>query len=238
MRALWVALAVVLLSASAAAAQVGHTPGKSPYHDIYKGHAFTATYGHLGGGGGDFGIAPHSGDSYGFRYDIRAGAPVQLGLGFSHASLERLIVNPFVVLANRVSGPVKQTVNFVEANIQLNLTGGKTWHHLAPFVGASVGIAIAGNTPADTSGFKFGKKIYLAPAAGARIFITSRLHIRAEARATFWKIKYPASFQQEPVDEPGIPPDNSNAVIPPGGKGSEWTATSWLQVGLGYSFSL
>jgi hypothetical protein len=69
-----------------------------------------------------------------------------------------------------------------------------------------------------------------------RIFLTRRLHLRGEARATFWKIKYPASFQQEPPLQPGIPPDNSNAVIPDN-RVSEWTATPWLQVGLGYSFS-
>ena len=79
------------------------------------------------------------------------------------ARLKRLIVDPFVELANRTSGPVDQTVTFAEANLQLNLTGGKTWHRLAPFVGSGVGVAFAGSTPADTSGFKLGRKIYLAP---------------------------------------------------------------------------
>ena len=91
-------------------------------------------------------------------------------------------------------------------------------------------------TPGDSSGFKFGRKIYLAPTVGTRIFITDRLHLRAEVRAMFWKLKYPSSFQQEPVEEPGNPPDNSNAVITDG-RVQEWTATSWLQVGLGYSLS-
>ncbi len=227
--------AVLSATAGAASAQVGHAPGKSPFHDIYRGHSVTATFGHIGGDGGRFGIAPHSGNSYGFRYDIRAGSAVQLGLGFARADLDRLIVNPFVVLANRVSGPVKQTVSFAEANIILNLTGGKSWHRLAPFFGSAVGMTFPSGTPADTSGFEFGKKIYLAPTLGTRIFLTSRLHLRAEGRLMFWKVKYPASFQQEPPDEPGTV-DNPNAVIPDG-RVAEWTATPWLQVGLGYSFS-
>ena len=40
----------------------------------------------------------------------------------------------------------------------------------------------------------------------------------------------------EPPLEPGTPPDHSNAVITDG-RTNEWTASSWLQVGLGYSFS-
>ena len=220
---------------AAARAQVGHPPGASPYHDIRRGHSFTPLGGYFGGDGGRFGIAPHSGGIYGFRYDIRAATPMEMGLGFARGSLDRLIVDPFVELANRVSGPLKQTVTFVEFDLQLNLTGGKTWHRLAPFVGAGVGLTFPSGTAADTSGFKLGHKLYFAPSAGVRFFLTDRLHLRGEARTTFWKLKYPTSFTQEPALEPGTT-DDSNAVITDGNL-SEWTTSSWLQVGLGYTFS-
>jgi hypothetical protein len=232
LRALAIA-ATLAVTVRSAAAQVGHAPGHSPYHDIHKGHTITAVFGHIAGDGGRFGIAPHDGNSYGIRYDIRAGSAVQMGLGFSRADLNRLIVNPFVVLANRTSGPVQQTVSFAEINLVLNLTGGKSWHRLAPFVGGSLGLSFPSGTPQDTSGFEFGHRFFVAPNAGLRIFITDRLHLRAEARATFWKIKYPPSFQQEPPDQPGTT-DSPNAVISDG-RVSEWTATPWLQVGLGFS---
>lgn len=238
MRALRVLAAAAALAstAQAAAAQVGHAPGQSPYRDILKGHSVTGVFGHISGDGGRFGIAPHRGYVYGIRYDIRAGSPVQMGLGFARADLERLIVNPFVALGNRTSGPFTQTVSFVEFNLLLNVTGGKSWHRLAPFVGSAVGLTFSSGTVEDSSGFKFGRRIYLAPTVGTRIFLTGRLHMRAEARATFWKITYPASFQREPVEEPGNPPDNSNAVITDG-RVREWSTTPWLQIGLGYSFS-
>ena len=219
-----------------AAAQVGHPPGASPYRDIRKGHTVTGTFGHFGGDGGRFGIGPHDGRVYGFRYDVRTGSAVQVGLGFARGDLERLIVNPFVELVNRVSGPVSQTVSFAELTLQLNLTGGKSWHRLAPFVGTGVGLTFPSGTPQDTSRFQLGHKIYLAPGAGVRIIITDRLSLRGEARAMFWKLKYPTTFEDEPALEPGDPPVNSNAVIPDG-RTSEWTTTSWLLVGLGYSFS-
>jgi hypothetical protein len=233
-------LTVTLLVAATPAplaGQVGHAPQSSPYHDIRKGHSVTPFFGQFGGSGGRFAIAPHDGQIYGVRYDLRTGSTIQIGLGFARADLQRLIVDPFDSLSRRVSGPVDQTVTFAEVNLQLNLTGGKTWHRLAPFVGAGVGLTFPSGTPADTSKFELGKKIYLAPMAGVRIFVTDRLSLRGEARAVFLKLKYPSTFEDEPAAQPGDPPDNSNAVITDGNV-SEWITNSVLLVGLGYSFSL
>jgi hypothetical protein len=218
-----------------ASAQVGNPPQSSPFRDIRPGHTFTVTGGYFFGGGGDFNIGPHHGRLIGARYDIRTSRAVQFGLGVTRGNLQRLIVNPFVTLANRRTGPVDQSVTFIDLALQLNVTGGKTWHRLAPFVGLSSGLALATSTPADTSGFEFGSELYFAPGIGFRFFLAQRLHLRAEARATFWKLDYPTTFTQEPVEEPGTP-GNPNAVIT-GGSLSEWTSSSWLSVGLGYSFS-
>jgi hypothetical protein len=231
-----VILGLCVLKASSLAAQVGHSPQSSPYRDIRKGHSFTVAGGYFSGRGGRFGIGPHSGVTFGVRYDIRTASTIQFGVGIARANLERFIVNPFVSLANRRSGPVRQTVTFAELALQFNVTGGKSWHRIAPYVAASGGIAFSSGTPADTSQYEFGNKFYFAPGVGVRLFLSERLHLRAEARATFWKLKYPTTFQQEPVEEPGTP-ENPNAVIT-GNDLSEWTTSSWLQAGLGYSFSL
>ena len=226
-----IACAIAMLCPALASAQVGHPPGRSPYRDIPKGHTLTGFAGLFGGSGGRFGIAPHDGTVFGLRYDIRTASPIQMGLLLARGNLERLIVDPFVELENRVSGPVDQTVSFLELDLQLNLTGGKTWHRLAPFVGAGVGLTFPSGTPADTSGFELGKKIYLAPHAGFRLFITDRLHLRSDARVIFWKLSYPASFTREPTLDPDSPP------VIDDGRVSEWTTSSWLQAGLGFSFS-
>jgi hypothetical protein len=224
------------LVASPGIAQVGHPPHSSPYRDIRKGHTLTLLGGYLKGDGGDLNIGPHSGSVFGVRYDLRSGSTIQLALGIERGDLERSIINPFVSLANRRTGPVKQSVTFLDLALQFNLTGGKSWHRIAPFVGASAGVALASGTPADTSGYEFGRKFYLAPGMGIRLFLSDRLHLRAEARATFWKLNYPTTFQNEPTEEPGTAAE-PNAVIPPGGKLSEWTSSRWLRIGLGYSFS-
>jgi hypothetical protein len=221
----------LLVTPASAAAQVGHRPESSPYRDIRKGHSFTITGGYFKGDGGRFGIGPHGGAVFGVRYDIRTASTLQLGIGVFRGNLERFIIDPFVVPANRVSGPVKQSVTFAELDIHFNVTGGKSWHRLAPYVAISGGVAMAERTPADISGFHFGRKLYLAPGIGLRFFLSERLHLRGEARATFWKLNYPTTFQQPPRDDPTAPP------VLAGGSTTEWISSRWLQAGLGYSFS-
>lgn len=229
------AIAAMALTTQSLSAQIGHPPGGSPFRDIRKGHTLTATGGYFGGSGGEFNIGPHRGKVFGGRYDIRTASTIQIGLAVARGNLDRFIVDPFVRLANRRSGPVRQSVTFAEITLQFNLSGGKSWYRLAPFIGAGVGLAFGNATQADTSQYEFGRKLYVAPSVGFRFFITDRLHLRGEARAAFWKLNYPATFQAEPTEEPGTP-ENPNAVIV-GNKLTEWTASPWLQVGLGYSFS-
>jgi hypothetical protein len=204
-------LALALLAPRALLAQVGHPPASSPYRDIPKGHTFTPFAAFFAGDGGRFGVAPHNGQVYGFRYDIRTGSTIQMGLLLGHGEMERLILDSLVA-GGLVTGLVDQSTTFVEADLQLNVTGGKTWNRLAPFVGAGIGLAWAEDIPADRGVFELGTKFYFAPHAGLRLFVTDRIHLRGDARVMFWKLNYPNS--------------------------SEWDTSGWYQAGLGFGFSL
>ncbi len=218
------------------AAQVGHPPDASPFRDLKAGHSITPLFGYVGGSGGPLGVGPHKGTTIGLRYDLRTASTIQFGLGYARGNLERLVVNPFVALANRTSGPFEQTTSFVDLSVQLNLTGGKSWHRLAPYASLGAGLAFGNaDVASDSSGYEFGNKFYVAPAIGTRLFITDALHLRADVRGLFWNLKYPDSYGREPVEEPGTP-EEPNAVKPQGSL-SEWTLTPMLQVGLGYVFS-
>jgi hypothetical protein len=229
-------LAALAATPVAARAQVGYPPSASPYRDIPRGHTITATGGWLGGTGGSLHLGPHSGATYGARYDVRTNAFLQLGLDVEHGTFDRFIVDPFVRLADRTRGPVRQSLTFVEASLQFNLTGNKSWNHIAPFFATGLGVAFASPSvaPGDSSGYKFKNKFYFAPTIGTRIFFGSRLHLRAEARALVWRLNYPGSFTSEPRLEPGTN-GKSNAVIQDNHL-NEWTPTPWLRVGLGFSF--
>lgn len=227
-------LLLALLPFRPAAAQVGHPPGHSPYADIPRGATWTALVGDFRGDGGVVGVGPHHGLTYGLRYDIRVGGLVSLALVFSRGNLERLIVNPYDSVAKRVSGPVSQYVYFAGGGFQMNLTGPKTWHGLAPYVGGDLGFALSQSTPADTSGYKFGNRLFVAPGVGVRVFLGRHVHLRLDSKVNLWKLKYPGSFAQEPTVQPGTA-NQSNAVIP-NGKLSRWDGSLWLQAGLGIAF--
>jgi hypothetical protein len=203
-----------------AASQVGHPPAKSPYRDIKQGSSITFTSGRILGNGGDVGVGPNSGWTFGGRFDFRSGRALALGLGVSYGQLERLIVDPFT---DQVTGPVDQSVFFTEALITLNLTGGKTWNGFAPFIGFAGGFGFGSKVPADTSGYDFGTKFFFAPGGGTRVFLGDRLHVRAEFRGLFWKLTYPLSFREGP-----------DPVIITGAD-SEWDLSPWLIFGIGYT---
>lgn len=228
---------LVLLSTSAAArgaAQVGHPPHDSPYREIVDGHSFTPVAGYFAGSGGRFGIGAHNGYVYGFRYDLRAGKTVQFGFSFAQGQLDRFIVNPFISRNDRITGPLDQRTTFADLSAQLNLSGGKSWHRIAPYTGVTLGVAFGRDLAADTSGYEFGNKFYFAPQLGTRLFLTDHLHLRAEIRGAFWKVKYPLTFGQEPPEDPGTA-ESPNAVITDS-RFDEWTLSPWFQLGLGYAF--
>jgi len=226
------------LVASSVSAQVGHDPAHSPYRDIVHGKSVTLLIGDVGGDGGKAGVGPQNGRSYGARFDLRLSAPVQFGLAFARAELQRFVVSADDSVATRKTGPVDQGLTMIEATLQLNLTGKKTWHRLAPFLSGSVGWTHGSDLPSsvqDSSGFKFGSKLYLVPAVGVRAFITNSLFLRLEARQFFWKLSYPLSYIQEPAAQPSTDPDHPNAVITDG-KRSQWSGARELRAGLGFAF--
>jgi len=212
------------------AAQVGHEPSKSPYRDIPRGSSFTLMAGYLGGDGGSLGIGPRHGMTYGVLYDLRTSGFVTGGLALSYMDLERDVLDADAPQATRRSGPFKQSVINAEAVLQFNLTGGKTWHHIAPFFSGGVGYALGSDVKSDTSGFQFGNRFTVSPGFGLRYFVGSHLHLRFEARRAFWKLKYPSSYLEDPANDPNGSPVITN------GKTSDWMSSWWMIGGLSFSF--
>jgi hypothetical protein len=226
-RALWVL--AFLLVARSAAAQVGHDPDRSPYRTLRYGQFIGASVGYFNGVGGQIGVAPHKGPTVGLRYDFLAAGTLTVGLAASYGQLDRFLVDPTKPIETARTGPLQQSVTFVEGILQFNLTGGKTWNRIAPFVSGGFGLVLAGSTPEDSTGFKFRTKLAITPGIGARIFLSERLFLKLEGRSTFWQIGYPASYRSPPSTDPGKPP-----VIP--GPGKEWVTNGWYSLGLSYAF--
>ena len=229
MHRLTLATVLALIIAPAAAAQVGHDPAHSPYRTLRYGQFVGLNAGYFRGDGGQIGVAPHNGETIGLRYDFLGSGTISLGLAATYARLERFIVDKAKPIETGKTGPFQQNTALFEGIIQFNLTGGKTWHGIAPYVSTGAGVAVVSQNKADTSGFKFHVKGAFTPALGARVFLTPRLFLRLEARSTFWQISYPAVYKLPPASDPSKPPVIS-------GLGKEWVTNSWYTVGVSYAF--
>ncbi len=213
------------------AAQVGVPPAKSPYRDIIYGNGWTPTVGYLYGDGGPLKLSPNSGMTYGIRFDFRLSALLQGWAGVEYMDAERMVLAPDDSVKYRYSGPIAAPLILPTIGMQVNITGAKRWHGLAPFGAFTFGAAVGQKAQADTSDFDFGTKLLLAPSFGTRLFLGERVHIRAEALAYFWKMKYPSTWLTAPENEPTAPPPVTSI------EGLEdWVPTWSLRFGLGLAF--
>lgn len=213
-------------------AQVGHDPAHSPYRDILLHSGPVFFVGHLGGDRGNAGAGMSNATTFGARYEIPAGRALHFQFTGAFLHGDRFILDPRADSTSpaRRTGPYKSDLGLLEIGMQLRLTGGKTWHRLAPYVGTGLGLIFDVNSPGDTtgSGYQFGTKLTLAFASGVRWYPARRIMITADARAQLWRLKYPLSFHS-------AAPDGSR-VIPLTQPLNDWTLHPWISVGIGWIF--
>jgi hypothetical protein len=218
----------VVASYNAATAQVGHDPSHSPYRDVRRGATAVLTFGYFGGSRGGPGVGISDGPTGGLRYEASFGA-LGASLGIAYAQTTRFVVDPTKDSLSRKSGPFDTDVVLADAGLQLTLTGRKTWHGFAPFVGGALGVAIGGGSPLDPSGYNFGNKLTLAPEAGARWYPARRVSVRADVRLVLWKLRYPLGYKQPSAID-------GSRVLPLNASLDEWTSHPWITIGLGWTF--
>jgi hypothetical protein len=222
---------LALAAAAPLGAQVGHDPARSPYRDLRYNQFVAATAGYLFGTGGQLGIGPHGGWVVTLRHEFLADRALSIALLGGHGRLQRSFADLQATRDPRVKGPVEHGVSFAEGLLQLNATGGKTWHNLAPYVAAGLGLAFSQRIDSDSSGYRFGTKFYFAPALGVRAFISRRLYLRLEARTLFWNLGYPQTYRT-------IDPDGFGPLEPILARRQlkEWSPVPMLHAGLGFAF--
>ena len=219
----------VVASYNVTAAQVGHEPSHSPYHDVRRGGVAVLAFGYLGGSRGSVGVGLSDGKTAGIRYEVPFGA-VGASLGLAYGRTTRFVVDPTKdsLSPQRKTGPFPNDVVLADVGLQLVLTGRKTWRGFAPYVGGGFGVAISGTSPRDSSGYRFGSKFTIAPNAGLRWYPARRLSVRGDFRLVLWKLNYPVSYKQ--------PASDGSRVLPLTASFTDWTAHPWATIGVGWTF--
>src|SRR5256886_4884327 len=137
-------------------------------HDIRRGGVGVITVGSLGGSRGGPGVGISDGPTGGLRYEVAFGNALGASLGIAYAQTTRFVVDPTKDSLSRRTGPFNTDVVLADVALQLALTGRKTWHGFAPYLGGAFGAAIGGGSPPDPTGYDFGTKLTVAPGAGLR----------------------------------------------------------------------
>lgn len=213
-------------------AQVGHDPAHSPFRDIRAGAGPVFFAGHLSGDRGRGDAGPANGLGIGVRYELAMGRATLVQFSAAYLKADRFIRDPSVAdsAPTRRTGPFDTEILLTEVALQLRLTGGKTWHGFAPYLGTGLGMAFPLSAPGDTTGssYKFGTKFTISAATGLRWHASRKLTVHLDTRMLFWRLTYPISFHDLSSDGGRIVP-----ILDPL---HEWTAHPWVSLGVGWNF--
>src|SRR5204863_83854 len=136
-----------------AGAQVGHDPGSSPYRDIpwHKGPVFFAGY--LSGDRGEADAGMTNAQTEGGRWEMNAGKTMLFVFSGAYLMGDRYIIDPRLnrLDPNKKTGPYPSNIGTAEIALQLKLTGNKSWHRLAPYIGTGLGLAFDIDSPGHTT---------------------------------------------------------------------------------------
>jgi hypothetical protein len=228
------ALLVAATTAGPLAAQVGNQPSLSPFHDLTARQAFTFSAGRFGGNAGGAGVGWRPGAMAAVRLDTRIGGPVDFYVSIGFAGSSRYKINTEQDTLTRKTGPFKKTLFLTDIGLVLNLTGAKTWHGIAPYVGFGAGWVLPSAAETDTGGYNAGSNLTLVPSLGTRIFFTRSLAARIEVRDYIFRYEWPLRYF-DPRDRNGLP--ITPAILPLGAKDKQLTHNIALTVGFVYGFN-
>lgn len=239
------ALAACLLAGAAwpaalTAQEVGNPPERSPYRDILEHQSVTLFGGRFGGNAGQAGVGAMPGLAFGAQLAVRLSGPIDFWFTLASAASRRRTIIADTLVTRTDSARAGPDINLPlvlgDIGLGLNITGDKTWHGLAPYVGAGLGIVTPTQKVTDPGGFTVGTNFALVPAVGTRIFLSRSLALRLEVRDYFFRYQYPlAYFDSLNLHFAGPPP--RPAVLSLGSSDRQWVGNVTLWLGVSYLFT-
>lgn len=215
------------------AAQVGHDPSRSPFRDITTKQSVSLLAGNFFGNRALAGVGAQSGPMFGVRLRTTLSGPIDLMVSSAYVRSKRNVIDAAKPESTRVSGPVDYNLIVSDIAIGLSLTGGKTWHGLAPYLAFGVGFVTPTRTVIDPGGYKAGSGFTFAPTLGVRARVSRALMLQFEARDHTIRYEWPLRYFA-PIDVNGnaLPPILSSTT-----RNKQLTHNFSLTAGLSYNFN-
>jgi hypothetical protein len=228
------ALCTAAVPALAAQEVVGHQPDESPFRDIVNKQGFTLFAGRFAGNGGPARVGARPGLALGARLQIRLSGPVDFWATLGEVSSSRRVIDASGDTA-KVTGVQNLRLLLGDLALALNLTGAKTWHSFAPYVGFGLGVTSPSHSVLDPGGFQITTAFALMPTIGTRWYFSRSLALQLEARDYYFRYQYPLSFFA-PTRPFAEHPDGS-PVLPLSQSDRAWAHNLTLWLGATYTFT-
>lgn len=218
----------LMLMSTAAAAQVGYLPTRSPFLDLEHAQEFTLIFGQYHAHRDPADAGPQGGFLVGAHYEWRAGGPAHLIGEITRSSSETTILNPFVSGAAREVSTTNRPLYAANVGLGLSLTGAKSWHHIVPELTSGLGLISDFRSKPDTGGFKFGTRFALNWGGGIRWVPGGSWQVRGDITNKLYTISYPEAFY--------VAPNGGTAVVASTQARSFWTNNPAFTLGISRLF--
>jgi hypothetical protein len=226
LRAIAVAAALIV-TASAAEAQVGHLPRSSPFRDLENRMQLSLLGGFMGTQRDPADVAPTGGPLTGLRFDWQITGPLVLALNGSRVfGSERRVLDPTLPADRREVLVASEPLMMLDLTAGLALTGFRSWNRLVPIVNAGVGVVSDFRSASDIGGFNFGTTLALVLGGGVRIVPGGGASFRIDVVDRMYKIGYPETYYR--------PASDGTSIVELGTPRSRWTHNPALTLGVSY----
>ncbi len=229
-----VLLLALLLGApgALAAQQVGTAPERSPFQDILTHETFTLFAGRFAGNANAAGTGARPGLILGGRFNVSVSSALDISATFGEVFTNRLRIDAGGDTA-RVMGNLNVRLIAADLGLQLNLTGDKSWHRLAPYAYIGLGVTTPTAKVVDPGGFELGTDFTVVPAIGTRLFVSRSLSLHVEARDYYYRYTFPLFY----FDRPYAAHANASPVLSNSVGDREWYSNFTLWFGVSYGFN-
>ena len=198
------ALTIVMsLCAATASAQVGYPPNRSPYKDRDYNREWTYFAGQFSAEPDPLGVAPTDGPMGGVRWQMHLTGPIYFGVRLAGASVDRTILDPSKRVAERLVGTEKVPMAFADLQLEMSLTGHKTWHGLAPFINGGFGVVADLRGDSDVGNYRFGVPLAITLGTGVSWTPARNWSVRLDWSHYIYRIGYPNRLLPEGHRGPG-----------------------------------
>ncbi len=180
----------------------------SPYRFVERKQDIGPFASYMSTDRGEANLGPQSGVLYGLRYALRLSDPLRLSAFAAYFPAERDVIDPTTDDGPLVVGVEELNLLLLAGQLHLVLTGTRTWHNIAPYVIAGLGIAIdltgepfcpGGSTRpqcqvAVRERFEFGSTFMGTAGLGLIWMPSERLGMRLAVTDDIWRLRAPGEF--------------------------------------------